>query len=314
MPVYCNPGGSGRPHGLAEVFRWGVWERYVRRRRIDRAGAPAPAVAPDLELLRRRDGPPRLTWIGHASFLGSLGTSHFLIDPVFSTRVGWFVRRHGRPVLTHAELPEIDALLLTHNHYDHLDGPSVRRLDRGVPAFVPRGLGSTLRRWGFRRVVELAWWEAARSGPLEVTLVPAHHWSRRGIRDTNRTLWGGYVVRSGKASVYHCGDSGWFDGFAEIGRRFPGLLTAMLPIGAYAPGWFMEPFHMNPEQAGRAFLGVGARTMVPMHWGTFKLTDESLGEPIERLCRWWERQVTDGRRALRIPAIGETLVIDEAGD
>ena len=313
MPVYRNSDARGRPHRLPAVLRWGVWERCVRRRRIDPPGPPAPAVAPDLDLVRQRGGPPRLTWIGHASFLGSLGETHFLIDPVFSARVGWLVRRHAQVVLAPTDLPNLDALLLTHNHYDHLDRRSILALDRAIPTFVPRGLGSTLRRWGLRRVVELGWWETAAAAPLEVTLVPASHWSRRRLGDTNRTLWGGWVVQLGSTRLYHGGDSGWFDGFAEIGRRFPGLTAAMLPIGAYAPAWFMERFHMNPEQAGRAFLDCGARSMVPMHWGTFKLTDESLGEPIERLRRWWASHVAGGERILRVPSIGETLVLDETG-
>jgi L-ascorbate metabolism protein UlaG (beta-lactamase superfamily) len=311
MPRYRNLDPDRRPHGLTAVFRWGVWQRYVRPRPIAAPGRPARRVEPDLELIRRRGGPPRVTWIGHAAFLGTLGGRHFLVDPVFSSRVGWLVRRFGSPGLAPAQLPPLDALLVTHNHYDHLDGPSVRRLARSVPVFVPRGLGAVFRRWRFERVTELEWWESASAGPLEITLVPACHWSRRRIGDTNRTLWGGFVVESSGAALYHCGDSGWFDGFAEIGRRFPQLLAALLPVGAYAPAWFMENQHMNPEQAGRAFLRLGAKHMVPMHWGTFKLTDESLTEPVERVRRWWRDHVFDDARRLHVPAVGQTLVFDD---
>jgi L-ascorbate metabolism protein UlaG (beta-lactamase superfamily) len=293
------------------VIRWGVWERYVRRRRIDAPGNPAPRVDPDLELIRSRDGGPRLTWIGHASFLCTLNGAHVLIDPVFSPRVGWFVRRFGRPGLRAQDLPRLDALLVTHNHYDHLDRPSVLSLPRSVPVFVPRGLGRIFRRWRFERVTELDWWESGTCDRLRITLVPACHWSRRRVGDTNRSLWGGFVVESGGVALYHGGDSGWFDGFAEIGRRFPNLLAAMLPVGAYAPAWFMENQHMNPEQAGQAFLRLGATHMVPMHWGTFKLTDESLCEPVERVQRWWREHVLDGTRRLHVPRIGQTLVLED---
>ena len=303
-----------RPHGMGAVFRWGVWERYVVGRPIDPPGPPAPRVEPDAALLGEREGPPRLTWVGHASFLGQLGGSAFLVDPVFSRRVGWVVRRHGEPGLTSRDLPAVDALLVSHNHYDHLDEPSVLALPREVAVFVPEGLGRWFRRRGFETVHELPWWGSARAGALEVTVVPACHWSRRRIHDTNRSHWCGFVVESRGQAIYHAGDSAWFEGFREIGERFPGLLAAMLPIGAYAPAWFMEHHHMSPEQAGRAFLDLGARHLVPMHWGTFKLTDESLIAPIERLRRWWADQAGGASgRNLSVPAVGETLVLDGGG-
>ena len=201
-------------------------------------------------------------------------------------------------------------LLVTHCHYDHLDSTSVLALPRSTPVFAPLGLGRWFERSGFTRIHELGWWQAAAAGPLNVTLVPSRHWSRRTITDVNRTLWGGFVIECAGQRVYHAGDSAWFDGFAEIGNRFPDLLAAMLPIGAYSPTWFMEHNHMNPEQAGRAFLELGARCLVPMHWGTFKLTDEPLREPAERLRRWWDRQRPDAGRRLVVPAVGETVALD----
>ena len=179
MARFHNLDPAHRPHGLGTVFRWGVWERYVRRRCIDAPGDPAPRVAPDLKLIHARDGAPRLTWIGHASFLGSIGGSNFLIDPVFSERVGWVVRRFTPPGLGPEDLPSLDALLVTHNHYDHLDAPSVRAVSRQVPVFVPRGLGGWFRRSGFKRVSDLDWWDTTNCGPLRITLVPSCHWSRR---------------------------------------------------------------------------------------------------------------------------------------
>jgi L-ascorbate metabolism protein UlaG (beta-lactamase superfamily) len=123
----------------------------------------------------------------------------------------------------------------------------------------------------------------------------------------NRSHWGGFVVAAGRRSVYHAGDSAWFDGFEEIGRRFPGLDAALLPVGAYEPAWFMERNHLNPEQAGRAFLATGARRFVPMHWGTVRLTDEELSAPIERVRSWWSREGPRDGRSLEVLAVGETL-------
>ena len=201
-------------------------------------------------------------------------------------------------------------ILITHNHYDHLDGPSLRALPQDVMAVVPLGLGRWFRGRNRRPVCELEWWESVEVGGLIVTLVPARHWSRRSVGDTNRSLWGGFVVERDGCFVYHAGDSGWFDGFTEIGRRFPRLIAAILPIGAYAPSWFMEPNHMTPEQAGEAFLALEARHLVPMHWGTFQLTDEPLSEPPERLRSWWKRAPEIAGRELHVMAVGETLILD----
>jgi L-ascorbate metabolism protein UlaG (beta-lactamase superfamily) len=139
-----------------------------------------------------------------------------------------------------------------------------------------------------------------------VTYVPSQHWSRRGLFDTNETLWGGFVIEGKSARVYHAGDTAYFEGFKEIGARFPSLDAALLPIGAYDPPWFMEKQHMNPEQATQAFVDLGAKSFVAMHWGTFKLTDEPLDEPPRRLRAEWARRALPPE-SLRIPAIGQTI-------
>jgi L-ascorbate metabolism protein UlaG (beta-lactamase superfamily) len=171
-----------------------------------------------------------------------------------------------------------------------------------------------MRRRGCTRVIELGWWQHAEVGDLKVTLVPACHWSRRGIFDTNRVLWGGYVIEGGGHSVYHSGDTASFEGFCEIGRRFPELDAAMLPIGGYQPVWFMEHYHLNPEQAGRAFLDLGARRLIPMHWGTLQLTDEPLCEPVERMRTWWQHNGPDSSRRLNLLDVGASLRLDGSSD
>jgi L-ascorbate metabolism protein UlaG (beta-lactamase superfamily) len=303
-----------RPHGPGAVLRWGLIDRLTGRRRKRPAGPPAPVVSPDRDLIHSDSGKARLTWLGHASFLGTVKGCGFLIDPVFSTRAGWLYRRHLPPALTLAELPHIEVVLITHNHYDHLDAEACSAFVDDPVFVVPQGLGEWVRRRGRRRIIELEWWETARIGGLAVTLVPARHWSRRGLFDTNKTLWGGYVVESDGLSLYHAGDSAAFEGFAEIGRRFPGLDVAMLPIGGYEPAWFMEHHHLNPEQAGTAFVELGARRLVPMHWGSFQLTDEPLCEPLERLRSWWARQDLRDPRRLHSLAVGETLVLGSSHD
>lgn len=273
-------------------------------------GQPPPRVKPDLDLLHAPDGPPSLTWIGHSTFFGRLGDTRFLIDPVFSSRVGVIYPRQSAPGIAVRDLPRPDVVLVSHNHYDHLDRPILRHFDR-VPVVAPAGNARLIPR--AQRVIELEWWQSAEVGSLRVTLVPARHWSRRSILDTNRSLWGGFVIEWRGRSVYHAGDSAVFDGFSEIGRRFPGLEAAMLPIGGYDPPWFMEHNHMNPEQAGEAFLATGARLMLPMHWGDYRLTDEPLDEPPRRLTAWWDATRPANRR-LKIPALGETVSLDAEED
>jgi L-ascorbate metabolism protein UlaG (beta-lactamase superfamily) len=267
-------------------------------------------VEPDGDLTHGETDRSWLVWLGHASFLGSLGCHRFLIDPVFSDHAGWLYRRYLPPPIPIDELPDVEVVLVTHNHYDHLDADVLRKLGDRVHVIVPEGMGRWMRRRGCRRVTELRRWQRADVDSLRVTLVPACHWSRRGIFDTNRVLWGGYVVEAGGSSVYHSGDSAWFEGFAEIGRRFPDLDVAMLPIGGYEPAWFMEHYHLNPEQAGRAFLDLGARHFIPMHWGTFQLTDEPLCEPADRMRSWWQQSGPSNPHRLHVLDVGASLVLD----
>jgi len=308
---YSNLDPEHLPNGFKEILRWGVLDRLTGRRRRKPPGPPAPRVRADLSRIDT-DGPvPRLTWIGHASFLASFEGQHFLLDPVFSHKIGTIVPRRCLPGLRPEQLPPLVASLVSHCHYDHFDKPSIRALPETVPVVVPLGVGSLMHGCGRQKVVELDWWESIEFENARVTLVPSRHWSRRGLLDTNMTLWGGYVIETDAGAVYHAGDSGWFDGFATIGERFPGLLAAMLPIGAYDPAWFMEKHHLNPEQAGEAFLMLGARHLVPMHWGTFRLTDEPLIEPVERIRRWWDARQLTGKR-LHCLSVGETIALEEA--
>jgi L-ascorbate metabolism protein UlaG (beta-lactamase superfamily) len=302
---FSNLDGSG-PQPFRNVLRWAVVDQVLGRRRRTPSRADVPRVAADVERLRRPPAagePARLTWIGHASWLVQLDGVSLLLDPVLGPRIFPFIGRNVPAALSAAELPRIDATLVTHNHYDHLDAPSVRAV--GAPVLA--GLG-TRRHLPRLAVSELGWWESHRVGEVEVVFVPAQHWSRRRANDINRTLWGGFVIRGRQASVYHSGDTAYFEGFAEIGRRYPGMGAAMLPIGAYDPGWFMERQHMNPEQAAQAFVDLGARRFLAMHWGTFKLTDEPLLEPPARLrAEWARRGLPPG--ACGIPAVGETVEV-----
>jgi L-ascorbate metabolism protein UlaG (beta-lactamase superfamily) len=251
-----------------------------------------------------------LAWLGHASFLLCLDGLTVAVDPVLSARILGAGQRLIPPGLD--RLPPLDLLLISHNHYDHLDAPTLRPLARDTPVVAPCGLGRWFRRRGFTSVTELDWWQSVRVGALKVTFVPAHHWSRRGLFDHCATLWGGFVLTlPGGMRVYHAGDSAYGPFFASIGARYPGIDVAMLPIGAYSPRWFMSSQHVNPEEAIDGFVALGATQFFAMHWGTFRLTDEAIGEPPARTRALWLERSFDPER-LWIAAIGEVRRLSTA--
>lgn len=304
---FVNLDGS-TPQKLSTVLRWALVDRVLGRRRPDRRPFHTPRIAPDVAALRH---PPasgqgvRLTWVGHASWLVQLDGVSLLIDPIFSESIGPGVHRHVPPALRVAELPPIDAQLVTHNHRDHLDLPSLKAVGRPVIA----GLGLAEFFAGQKlECTELDWWATTRVGDVTVRFVPSQHWSRRGLNDENATLWGGFVVEGASARIYHSGDTAYFDGFTQIAERAGSIDAALLPIGAYEPAWFMSKQHMNPEEATRAFVDLGAREFVAMHWGTFQLTDEAMSEPPERLEREWQRRELEPARCHVLP-IGGSLVV-----
>jgi L-ascorbate metabolism protein UlaG (beta-lactamase superfamily) len=250
------------------------------------------------------DEPPRLLWLGHASWLVQLAGVSLLLDPVLGDSIVGFAKRNGRAPLPASSLPRVDAQLVSHNHYDHMDMSSLRAVGAPIVTGMENG-----RHFGGRLpVTELGWWDAVDIGDVRVTYVPSQHWSRRSLADSNRSLWGGFVIAAGGYSIYHSGDTAYFDGFAEIGRRFPRLDAALLPIGAYDPEWFMSKQHMNPREALDAFRDLGARRIVAMHWGTFKLTDEPLDEP-PRLFRDGAAARGLDQEVARIAAVGEIITL-----
>jgi N-acyl-phosphatidylethanolamine-hydrolysing phospholipase D len=288
--------------GVALPFFW----RRLRASRRPRSGE-APLVPFDREALGRATS---LTWIGHASFLVRLEKASFLTDPMWSERASPLSfagpKRLVPPGVPLEALPKLDFALVSHDHYDHADLPTLRHLAAlGVPFVVPSGLGRLVRRAGGTVLAELGWWESAELGGVTVTCVPARHFSGRGLRDRNRTLWAGFVVKDRTRCFYHAGDTAFFEGFAEIGRRLGPIDLAALPIGAYEPRAMMGPIHLDPEQAVQAALDLAARRVVAMHFGTFDLSDEPLSEPPQRYLAAAASQGLGARASLM--AIGETV-------
>jgi L-ascorbate metabolism protein UlaG (beta-lactamase superfamily) len=258
------------------------------------------------------EGEQAITFIGHSSFLLQMKGMAVLIDPVFATRL-ILLRRQRRAGVRIQDLPDIDAVLLTHAHMDHLNRPSLRavvkemrRRGRLAPVvMVPNGVEDLVADLGFLRVVALQWWESAELDGLKVTATPARHWGARMFKDTHRGF-GGYVLEAeGSDTVYHSGDTAYFGEFREIGRRLAPKL-ALLPIGAYFPDSYRS-VHTSPEDALEAFVDLGAETMVPMHYNTFRLGREPMDEPLARLLTAAERA---GLRAkIHELAEGERLLV-----
>jgi len=235
-----------------------------------------------------------LTFIGHSSFFVQIGGKNLLIDPNFARWI-FVLKRLRRPGLRLRDLPPIDAVLVTHAHFDHLHRPSLRTIARLTRIksgkrpliIVPRHVRDLVSDLGYARVIDMEWWQTLQLGAVEVTHTPAKHWGARVIRDTHRG-YGGYALRAGRHSVYHSGDTAYFEGFEEIGERLKPEV-ALLPIGAYHPASFRN-VHTSPEDAVQAFQDLGARWMVPMHYGSFQLGHEPIDEPLARLREDARRQ------------------------
>jgi L-ascorbate metabolism protein UlaG (beta-lactamase superfamily) len=311
---YNNMGGAPKRATFRDLRAW----RKERKAKVKDLSFVVPSSPSDPTELESYAETPRFAWVGHSTFLLQSGGMNILTDPVWAERMG-FERRLSPPGIAVEHLPDIDIVLLSHSHYDHLHIPSLRFLKGNPIHLVPEGVGSLLLRKGLSNVKQFGWWESAKVGKLAFTFVPAEHWTRRTLWDMNRSHWGGWIIETGrdeeeesrldaKKTVYFAGDSGYFPGFAEIGKRFPAIDIALMPIGAYEPEWFMAPQHVSPEQAVQAFMDVGATTFVPMHYGAFRLADDTPREALDRLHAAWQANGLSSGRLL-VPKLGELVPI-----
>ncbi len=317
---------SSRPHHTARGFRNSY--PHVRRGLKDFLGfldaynwsKPArvhfPLAGNDPGFLRANRTAPTLTWIGHDTFLIQLAGRNMLTDPHFSPRAFpvQFAgpERWASPGLALKDLPAINMVFISHNHYDHLDERSVVKIARRNPEarfFVPLGLKRWCRRRRIRNVVELDWWQQTEYQDATLHAVPVQHFSGRTATDRNKTLWCGWVIELGGRRIFFAGDSGYSKDFADIGARFPHMDLALIPIGAYEPRWFMQAMHVAPEESVKIHQDVKARYSVAMHWGTFRLTLEPMDEPPQRLARALD-SAGIARDAFFVMQHGETRKLD----
>ncbi len=278
---FFNPGVP--EHGFLDLLQWmrnreiGPWRNWIP----STPGPPPPAQAEGASL--------RVTFVNHATVLLQTDGCNILTDPVWSRRVSpvsfMGPQRHRDPGIRFEDLPAIHCILISHNHYDHLDLPTLRRLAAAHDAevFCPLGVARMLRRAGFRRVREMDWWQQKPWQGTMVHCVPAQHFSARHPFDRNRTLWCGWMLETPSGNVYFAGDTGFAPLFKAIAERFSPIRLALLPIGAYEPEWFMGPVHMTPEQAVEAQSMLGASVALAIHFGTFALADDGETDPVDRL-------------------------------
>ncbi|MDM8515714.1 MBL fold metallo-hydrolase [Desulfobacterales bacterium HSG16] len=237
-------------------------------------------------------GKKTITWIGHSTLLIQIQGINILTDPIFSKRASPFQwagpERVAEPGVEFQDLPEIDVVLISHDHYDHLDKNTIKKLRQRKNGhktlfLVPLGLKKWFQRAGVKNVQELDWWDTYITDDVVFHAIPVQHWSKRGLFARNNTLWAGWIVKAFDFSFLFAGDTGYSPTFVEIGRRFGPFDLAALPIGAYAPRWFMAYQHVNPEEAVQIHLDIKSKKSIAIHWGTFILSDEPLDEPIKKL-------------------------------
>lgn len=294
---FINPDNAGTHH-YGEVLKWwlggnnrGVWHTYSKE---DITSHPAPPSSTN-------NTEYRITFVNHATFLIQLPNHNILTDPVWSFRASpyqWIGPKRQRPPgIDFEDLPPIDTVLLSHNHYDHLDIETVKHLkDNFDPKFiVPLGVERYLHSQGIDNTIRMDWWDKYGLGNNTIlTTVPARHFSGRGLFDRNKTLWCGYVIENPIGNIYFAGDTGYGGFFKEVSRQFNQIDTSLLPIGAYKPRWFMEAIHMSPEEAVKAHLDLQSKKSIAMHYGTFPMADDGMFEPIDDLKK--------ARRKYKVPA------------
>ena len=279
---YENTNGKPIEKSFQDLLKWATDDIETKIDYIE--------ISNDWESLDFEEDDNYGVWVGHSTFLIKKNGITILTDPVFSDRASPFKnigpKRLIPPAIPLKQLPEIDFITISHNHYDHLDIRSLKDLyllNSSTIFLVPAGDKKLLERQKIENVYEYEWWEGYLSDELKITFTPVQHWSKRGLFDRNKSLWGGWYFEFNDFSIFHAGDTGYSEDFKSTRIKLGSPKYAFIPIGAYDPEWFMAESHVNPEDAVQIMLDLGAENSFGMHWATFKLTDEDTLEPRERL-------------------------------
>lgn len=279
---FSNSDGMKNEKSLSEVLKWS-WSREEPKKEFIKTNE-------NINLNSLKDREHYALWIGHSTFLINNGDLTILTDPIFSERASPLnfagPKRLIKPVIKIKDLPEVDVITISHNHYDHLDINSLRKIQKKFPnvkILVPKGDLKLLKNYNLNNGFEFLWWEEIIFDNTKFIFTPAQHWSARGLRDRNKSLWGSWFIKNEDKNIFHAGDTGYSEDFIEIRNRLGAVDFAMIPIGAYDPQWFMSYSHVNPEEALNIAKDLDAKKSIGMHWGTFILTDEPVLEPRERL-------------------------------
>jgi L-ascorbate metabolism protein UlaG (beta-lactamase superfamily) len=300
---YQNYDNVENKNTFSDILRWSTERRKKKKDLVTQI----PLIEhKEIDRLQKNKQDLSITWIGHSTFLIQFAGMNILTDPVWAKRMG-LQKRLTAPGLSLEDLPEIDIVIISHGHYDHLDFPTLSKLTGDITFYVPAGLKQLFIRKGYQKVIEANWWETVSHQHVRLTFVPAQHWTKRTLTDTNTSHWGGWVMESPETehTVYFAGDSGYFRGFKEIGERFP-VDIVLMPIGAYEPEWFMNVSHINPEDSIKAYLELKGKKFIPMHYGAYRLADDTGPEALDRLLKEWERLKLD-REQLVVLKIGESF-------
>lgn len=285
---FKNPNPNFETKGLWNVISW-QFQRFQLPHSLDpKDYPPFPVLPNDGNQLLTNHSKLSVTWVGHATTLIQIDGVNILTDPIWSERCSpvSFIgpKRYTPPGIKIENLPRIDIVILSHNHYDHTDLPTLKQLEEKFHPLVFTGIGNSklLLAEGLKNVKEMDWWEETKTNDLSITFTPTQHFSGRGLFDRDETLWGSYLISGEKEKVYFGGDTGYYTHFREISERLGPIDVAILPIGATEPRWMMEPVHVDPIQAVQAFVDLKAKYLVPMHYMTFVLSDEALDSPVPR--------------------------------
>ncbi|EDL65492.1 hypothetical protein BSG1_00300 [Bacillus sp. SG-1] len=300
---YKNLDNVNNQKSVGDLLKW-MKERRSKTKDLKTQIPQAPHK--EVRRLQHNREQASITWIGHSTFLIQLNGLNILTDPVWARRMG-AGKRLTDPGLDLKEIPAIDIVLISHGHYDHLDFATIRKI-KGTPTFyIPHGLKPAFTRRGYKKVIEANWWDSFNSQGITIEFVPAQHWTKRTLSDTNTSHWGGWVLgfESQKQPIYFVGDTGYFRGFKDIAEKLSPEIILM-PIGAYEPEWFMKDSHINPEDAVKAFIEMNAGLFIPMHYGAYRLADDTGPEALDRLLAEWQKTGLEDEK-LKVLAIGETL-------